>query len=52
MVYVVGRNYFFVNNGSVPADSEVTDRKQADKLFGTAVFMGKGGEPLLADVKK
>jgi hypothetical protein len=50
--YTVARNYFFLNNGVLPADGKVTTQKQFDAAFGMATVMGKNGQPTPVDFKR
>lgn len=50
--YISAKNYFFINDQPAPADPRITSQEQFDQLFGTAAFMGKGGETTPIDFNR
>ncbi len=43
------KNYFFRNDAKIPEDVRIDSKEMFESLFGTAAFMGKGGEPTPVD---
>ena len=42
-------NYFFRNDARIPEDARIDSEEMFESMFGTAAFMGKGGEPTQVD---
>ena len=50
--YREARNYFFNNGDTLREGQKITNRKDLDRYFGLAAFMGKGGEPMRINFSK
>ncbi len=46
------KNYFFRNDAKIPEDVRIDSKEMFESLFGTAAFMGKGGEPTQVDFSR
>ena len=50
--FVEMTNYFFRNDAKIPEDARIDSKEMFESMFGTAAFMGKGGEPTPVDFSR
>lgn len=52
VAYTVLNNYYHNNNAPLPSSPLITTQKEFDEQFGTAAYMGKGGQPTKVNFKR
>ncbi|MBP5487422.1 MAG: hypothetical protein J6Y06_07345 [Bacteroidales bacterium] len=50
--FVEMKNYYFRNDAKIPEDIRIDSQEMFESLFGTAAFMGEGGEPTPVDFSR